>query len=357
MGFSLRTTALLGLALTTIAACGDPDDTGEIVLDDPVELPVPDLEGVVLEDVFRDAFSLMAMVDLRPAWAGHVDSLELRQDGCPDLFNGNPDVEDIDINSRNKGSAWMDFCSQSDDTLFGGFEYWEIDVNIDGDEDTAEGKTIEASRLLFGDGVVGRGDDVLFEFDGEGTDALTVTNASDGYSAWTYTSRVEGTVTGTLPFDTVTSGTPGGYRTDLYRRATGGGAGEALESRGNVYLFEHRLQTRFDSIGLDLELKGPEGAGPDDCLLEPRGWIAVRDSNAFWYDLVFEPRYDGDPDDPDYPNDPYSNCDGCGTLYVRGLEQEGIEVCLDLSFLWEGSLTPPDVEDFAFTLRDPGEGS
>jgi hypothetical protein len=350
--------ARLPLLALALLACGAPEDTDEIVFDDPVELPPPDLEGVDLEAAFTDAFRLMAAVDLRAGWAGHVDALERRRAGCPDIYLGNPDIEGIDLDGDARGYAWRDFCRQGDEIEWGGFAFWETEAGVQGDPTTAEGRTIEAERLLFADALVGQGDEVLFAFDGEGTDALTRTDAADGYEAWTYTSRVQGTVSGTLAFPAeVTStamATPGGYRTDLYRRATGG-VDASLEARGNVYLFEHRIQDRFDSLGLDLELKGPAGAGPEDCTAEPRGWIALRDEDAFWYDLVFEPRYDGDPDDPDYPNDPYSECDGCGTLYVRGLEQEGIEVCVDLSFLWDGALAPPSADAFAFTLRDPGE--
>ena len=335
-------------------ACGGVQDSDELVLDDPVVLPPPDLSGVDLEASFRDAFQLMADVDLRSIWAGHVASFDARRPGCPDLFAGNPDVENIDLDEDARGTSWSDFCEQGDGTTWSGFQYWEIAIEAEGDPTTAEGRTTEAERFLFGDGVVGVGDRVLFEFDGEATDSLTLVEAAEGYRAWTYTSLVVGTSTGDLAFDANSSPTPGGIRTDLYRRATGGND-STLEARGNVYLFEHRLQNRFDSIGLDLEFRGEAGAGPDDCIKEPRGWIALRDEDAYWYDLVFGPRFSGDPDDPDYPNEPYSECDGCGTLYVRGLEQEGIEVCLDLSFLWASALSAPEPQEFAFTLRNPGE--
>lgn len=340
------------LAAVILAACGPAEDTDEVVIDPPVTLPPPDLTGVDLPGAFEAAFRAMGDVDLRTPWQGHLDAMNLRRPGCPDIYAGNPDVEDIDLNTRGKGMSWADFCGQSDGTTFGGFEYWEIAVSAEGDPSTGPGRTTEASRFMFGDGFVGRGEETLFEFDGEATDGLSVTEASEGYYAWTYASRIEGTVTGTLPFGD--SPTPGGYRTDLIRRATGG-ADQGLEANGNIYFFEHRIQSRFDSVGADLEIIGPEAAGPDDCALEPQGWIAIRDEDAFWYDLVFSPRFDGDPDDPDYPNEPYSECDGCGTLYVRGLEQDGIEVCLDLAFLWEGMLAPPELQEFAFTLRDPGE--
>ncbi|MFK7929209.1 MAG: hypothetical protein AB8H79_13530 [Myxococcota bacterium] len=352
MNIRLTSSILLFSAIFGLGACSGGEDTEDVVIDPPVTLPPPDLTGVDLAAAFEEAFVAMGQIDVRAPWAGHLDGLNLRQPGCPDIYAGNPDIEGIDLNTRNKGMSWADFCDQSDGTTFGGFEYWEIAVSAEGDETTGAGRTTEASRLLFGDGFIGRGDEALFEFDGEATDGLSFTKAANDYYAWTYSSRVEGTVTGTLPFgDTDMAG---GYRTDLIRRATGG-VDQGLEATGNVFFFERRMQGRFDSIGADLEIIGPEAAGPDDCALEPQGWIAIRDEDAYWYDLVFSPRFDGDPNDPNYPNEPYSECDGCGTLYVRGLEQDGIEVCLDLDFLWDGMLAPPELQEFAFTLRDPGE--
>lgn len=344
---------LLGaLALGLSACAGDGGDTDPLVLDDPVELPPPDISGLDMPAAYETAFTLLTELDLRTTWAGHQAAMDLRRPGCPDIFAGNPDIENIDIGSDNDGMSWRDFCEQSDGTEFGGFEYWEIAINAEGDPTSGAGRTTEASRFLFGDAVIRNGDDILFEWDGEATDGLTTTVAAADYAAWSYSSSMEGTASGALTFGDTT--TPGGYRIGLTRRASGG-ADQGLEANGNVYFFEHRIQDRFDSIAVNLELVGPEAAGPDDCVQEPQGYISLRDEDAFWYDLVFSPRYDGDPDDPDYPNQPYSECDGCGTLYVRGLEQEGVEVCLDLAFLWEGPLDPPAVQDFAFTLRDPGE--
>ncbi|MFT7521035.1 MAG: hypothetical protein ACI9MC_003186, partial [Kiritimatiellia bacterium] len=38
--------------LTFLGACTSAQDTDSIVLDDPIELPVPDLSGVDLQQVF-----------------------------------------------------------------------------------------------------------------------------------------------------------------------------------------------------------------------------------------------------------------------------------------------------------------
>jgi hypothetical protein len=339
------------IALLSLVACGGAEPPEPPTLDDPVVLEPPDLTGVDLPAAFAEAFELIAAVDVRAAWAAHGRAIRAGQPGCPDLYLGNPDVENIDIRTRGKGLAWMDYCQQGDGTIYSGFTYWEDRIVSDGDETTALGKTVDASRLIFADGAVSRGDAMLFELVGTASDALSRTTAPD-VDDWTYTSLVEGTVTGSYASDA--GAVAGGYRTDLYRRTTGGSA-QNLESRGNLFLFEHRISGRFDSLAVDLELTGPAGAGPNDCTAEPTGWIAIRDEDAFWYDLVFEARRQGDPQDPDYENQPYEGCDGCGTLYVRGLEQPGLEVCVDLGFLWEGALTPPPTSDFALILRDLGE--
>ncbi len=342
---------LLQFSLIGLISCGGSQEPDDIVLDDPVELPAPDLSDVDLKGAFEEAFMALATIDLRPTWAGHKAALDRRAGACPDIFAGNPDIEDIDIRTSNDGWSWMDFCDQSNGISFGGFQYWEIDVNVSGDPTTGTGRTTEASRFLFGDALVGDGDAVLYEFDGQATDGLTTTSAAGDYYTWSYSSQMDGTATGSLTFDGTENA--GGYRVGLARRASGG-VDQGLEANGNVYFFERRIHDRFDSISANFEFIGPEAAGPDECALEPQGYLSLRDQDAFWYDLVFSPRYEGDPDDPDYPNAPYSECDGCGTLYVRGLEQEGIEVCLDLFMLWGGVLDPPPVSEFAFTLRGSG---
>lgn len=337
--------------LLLAVACGSEEPTEAPVLDDPVQLDPPDLSGVDLPAAYAEAFALLGAIDVRPTWAGHLASLERGEPGCPDVYLGNPDVENIDLRTRGKGYAWSDFCQQGNGLLYSGFSYWETALVTEGDPESALGRSVDASRVLIGDGALSQNDDMLFELVGQVDDALTLTTSPDG-EAWTYTSRVEATVTGSLAFEG--GATPGGYRSDLYRR-TSGGVEDRLETRGNVFLFEHRIAGRFDSLAVDLDFIGPTGAGPDDCTAEPSGWIGLRDEDAFWHDLVFEPRRTGDPQDPDYENDPYAGCDGCGTLYLRGLEQPGIEVCLDLDFLWEGGLDRPTIRDFAFTLRNPGE--
>lgn len=47
---------------------------------------------------------------------------------------------------------------------FGGFQYWENSVNVEGSLTDLSGRSIDAQRELIGDGLVSDGDDVLFEF-------------------------------------------------------------------------------------------------------------------------------------------------------------------------------------------------
>ena len=194
------------------------------------------------------------------------------------------------------------------------------------------------------DGIISYQDEVVFEFDGMASDSVSLLETADG-TRWVYTSFVDATVTGTMPFEG--TATPGGWRTDLYLSAVGGDF-PSLTARGNVYLFDTLIQDRFDSVVMDLELVSEAAAGPDDCTLEPLGTLRIRDENAYWYDLVFLPRYPEDGADPDAD---YSACDGCGTFYVRGQEQEQ-EVCIDLSFAFD-LLTAPDPDDFVLNVRNP----
>lgn len=333
-------------------ACKPEEDTVE-VSDPPEQLEAPPLDGLDLEALYQDALAIALTADLRGPWAAHRDLLRAGvRSGCPDVYLGTPDLELDELDEDVRGTAWMDICDDGTDR-WSGWAWWDGYVRAEGDAATAEGRTVEGEREIVGDAIIAQGDTVLLEFDGEGSDAFQRTDAPD-YLRWSYTSLVDGTVTGTLPFEGTP--TPFGYRTDMYL-SYAGGAGATVELRGNVYLFEGRIQDRLDSVSANLEFVSPDGAAPDVCTLEPRGWLSVRDPDAIWYDLVFEPRYEDDATGEDYPNDPLTVCDGCGTLYVRGLPQldeqgEEIKVCPDFSFLWAGGLQPPDTTGYSFTLRE-----
>ncbi len=321
------------LALSVLAACApaeeEPVDPGRPV--DPLYLP--DLSDVDVPAAYAEAFALALDVRAAGAWAGHLAALDLAAPGCPDLWAGAPEELEVD----GDGVSWADHCAAGA-VDFGGALYWETAASVSGDAASAEGLVTDAARTLVGDAVVGEGGVARFELDGEASDALTRTVAP-GYDHWTWSSLVTGTVTGSDVF--AGTATPAGYRADLYLAVEGGDAAR-LEARGNLYLYEDRIAERFDSLALDLTYLGV--GGPSDCTLEPSGWLSLRDSDAYWYDLVFLP---GDAEDVDTGLDPA--CDGCGTLYVRGVESG--EVCVDLSAAWDGRLEPPDVSEFVWSIH------
>lgn len=330
-----------------LVACNKEEAETDLELPPPEELIIPGVDGVDLEALFEDAVRNGIAADNRNVWEAHRASLAYADVGCPNFYAGTPDLEIDDIDEDARGYSWLDQCIGQ--RRFGGFQYWENNVNVEGSLTDLSGRSIDAQRELLGDGLVSDGDEVLFEFDGDGADSLSKIEDSTGFTRWTYSSLVNATVTGSFAFP-ADSPTPGGFRTDMYLFYTGGDV-DGIEARGNVYYFDHRLIDRFDSIAMDIEFAGPTGATPDVCTTEPRGWIGVRDSDAYWYDVVFEPRSDPDATNPDYEPDPYTSCDGCGTLYIRGIPQE-IQVCPDLSFLWQGALVPPEGTDFALSMRN-----
>lgn len=303
----------------------------------PLELPA--IDGIDFERAFVDAFRVARSIDARAAWTGHRASLEHREPGCPDLWFGEPE----ELDGRPVGLHWADACTTGGGVWYDGLVHWKSDLTVD---HLGGQRVEEATRELVGDGVVRQAEDVVVELDGTARDALYLLDG--GASRSVYSSRVRGTVTGARAF----SGdalTPHGYRADLYLRATAGDV-DTLEMRGEAYLFGAPLQGRFDSLALDVTMAGPTGLGPDDCALEPIGWIALRDEQAFWYDLVFLPSRSDDTSSTPYPNDPLSACDGCGTLYVRGVESG--EVCLGFDFLFDGSEPLPELADFILGPHD-----
>jgi hypothetical protein len=298
---------------------------------------------------YGDALALAKTVHAGRVWDGHVASLAGAHQGCPDFYAGAPDDAAVDVGDGAAGASWYDECETSGGVGYHGVEYWEGDVVIDGDATTPEGATVDATRTLQGNGVVDGASGVDFEFQGEATDAINEVEAK-GYSHWSWSSTVTGTLTGAGVF-TGDDAAPGGWRTDLAMSVTGGDV-QQLDLAGNVFLFDHLLQDRFDSVELDLELLGEGALGPDDCALEPRGWIGLRDEDAYWYDVVFLPRY-ADTTDTGAADPDYSSCDGCGTIYVRGVQADAIgQVCLDFSSVWtDAPLEPPDPADFVLSLH------
>lgn len=308
----------------------------------PQELILPDLTSIDLGQAFEEALSRSRNIQLSPAWNANRTTLGMRHEGCPDIYAGAP--EDLDMDDSD-GLSWSDFCITAGGLGYGGFMYWDGSVTMSGSPESPQGYTVDGQRALNGQGVVTIGnDEILFEFKGEGSDSLYLVEA-DNYRRWTYSSSIRATISGS---ESVGEGE--GYRADMYLYATGGDT-QYLEARGSAYWGDYRIQDRFDSVGMDLVLVGEDGAGPDDCTLEPKGWFGIRDENAYWYDLVFMPK-DSD-DTTDYLDEEHSVCDGCGTLYLRGIETENYGlVCPDFSSLWiEDVVSLPTADDFLLTLQ------
>jgi hypothetical protein len=306
-------------------------------------LYVPDTSELDLPADYADAFSLALSLRTASPWAAHVATLGMATPGCPDLWVGAPDDASIGVGTDAPGMSWSDHCANGGGVDFAGGVYWESGALSTGDAASAEGAVTGGARRLVGDALVGAGADARFEFDGEASDAVT-RSVAPGYDHWTWSSLVQATVSGSdVPAAALSLA--GGYRTDMYLYAEGGDAGR-VEARGDVYLFDDRIAAHFDSVSLDLALIAPTGAGPSDCTAEPYGWIGLRDTDAYWYDVVFLPRDEEDATDAA----DLAACDGCGTLYVRGVESG--EVCVDLSAAWDGRLAPPPIEDFVLPLHD-----
>lgn len=330
----------------SLLACAPEEEQEPVDVGDPAPtLDVPDLSDVDLEQAYQDALRLALASTTSPAWSGHVDALTLARSGCPDFFAGAPD-EDADIDEDAGGVSWSDYCETDGGLFYAGWAWWEADILFSAEVDGEEGSAFEASRTLLGDGVVGDSAGELFAFEGEATDA-TASEETATYSRWTWSSVVSGTLAGSNLFGDAE--TPQGWRADMSLYATGGDT-SSVDITGDVFFFTVVLQDRFDSVSLNLSWTPPEQTSPDACSLEPTGYISVRDEDAFWYDLVFQPTEDDDLTGEGYADDPYLACDGCGTLYVRGIAQD-VTVCPDFSAIWT-ALTPPTAEDYILTLRD-----
>lgn len=316
-------------------------DTGVDLGGAAPELDLPDMSGVDLPAAFIEAVDIAAGITAATAWQGHTSSLSRMSSGCPDIYVG--PIEDADMDLSEQAITWQDYCNPGD-AAFGGWVSWDGSMQVQGQVDSEAGRSIDATRSLTGDGLVSTAAGAAFEFKGEASETVYTVEAK-GYSRWTWSSLVEATVTGSDAF-----GTDGhaGWRTDMYVAAAGGDA-PSLELRGNAFFFEPRIADRFDSVNAELSF----GLDPD-CTLEPRGWIGLRDSDAFWYDLVFLPLTDSGGGEDAYDNPDYGECDGCGTLYIRGLETvEYGEVCPDFGESWQRSDSQvPDMGDFLLTLRE-----
>lgn len=299
------------------------------------ELVLPDTTDLDMAASILEALDLALMVDMTLPWQAHVQGIELAQSGCPDFY-----IPGEDDDMLMGDYAWADRCRTNGGLGYAGGLGWSSSLSLEGDLDDPVGLTTQASRELVGDGVIDDNNGVLLEFDGEALDSYYAVEATD-YTRWVYAAQVNATLTGNWAAGQ--SAFPSGWRQESYVRYSVG-EDDGLEVRGNLYLFEDRMG-RFDSFSMDFHLQGIAGAAPGECNLEPQGYIALRDSSAYWYEVIFLPRYESGTSD--YEN-PRSVCEGCGTLYIRGVEQG--EVCVDFNGLWQG-LNPPNLDDILLPIR------
>lgn len=353
-----HTLAIAAISLISLSCKGkeaEDESSREVDLGDPAaELVMPDWSDVDVDEAFTTAIEIVLSARGDKIWNGHVRALDRRFEGCPDIYVGAPEDSplDADDGGRSDGVSWSDFCESPGGLYFRGYQHWVQSAQSSGDRDSSTGRSGSAARTLTGNGVTGDSDDVRFEWTGEVSDAVTTIEAGD-YVRFTWSTTTVGTATGTDIFEPASSITPGGWRTDTYVAVQGGDV-QRIEARGDMYLFERRIADRFDSISMNIEFIGELGAGPDDCTLEPRGWIGLRDENAWWLDIVFQPVGDDDGTDGQTDAD-YSACDGCGIAYVRGIEQtiELGEMCLDMTGIWNSDqLAPADPETYISSIRD-----
>jgi hypothetical protein len=342
----------LGLAAVVLVGCKKEEEPPPLLDTAPPQqeendYPMPDdLDSIDFVTAFQDAMNLLITVSTQRPWEGHAKSLDTRRAGCPDFWTGQFTDAGVLV-GQDYGVSWSDDCATESGLYYDGWVWWDFDVQESGDPDSDDGRVAEASRTITGDGTVGNEDGVRFEFDGTGTDTFYQLDAAS-YERFVYSTSLQATVTGSDVFAN-DSLTPDGFRTDLYMAISGGDV-DVFEARGDVYLFHPQLMDRFDSVGVDMVMQGTLGAAPDDCTLEPLGWIGLRDENAYWYDIVFLPRSRDDIIGEEYPNDPLSICDGCGRLYVQGVEQEGRDVCVDFSSVF-GGFPLPDPDDYVLPLH------
>lgn len=323
-------------------------DTGPV--DEVIAFPLPDdLESIPYDEVYIEALEMLTQITTQLAWQGHASTMASRDAQCPSLWTGEFDFAGTD-GGDDDGLSWNDACSTDAGDAFDGWLTWDTNIQAEGDLADEAGLSVDASRSLEGNGVVIADGNIRYAFDGEASDSLSTVTTTSSQNA-IYSSFMDASVEGLDALGALSETMPNGFRTDLFVNVVSGQA-PYFEARGNLYLYEEILHDRFDSVAVDIAFPGPGRAGPEDCALEPLGWIGVRDSDAFWYDVVFLPRHQSDSLNADENDGIAALCDGCGQLFVHGLPMPGIEVCPDFSFLFDGSIETPVSSSYVLTFRD-----
>ena len=300
-----------------------------IEFDSIEELTIPDMTGIDFEEAFVEMVKNTNYVQLNPIWDANQTAVTRGRTTCPDLYVGGPEVGDnLDLREAD-GVSWRDECATSAGMQYSGFVYWDI---------PSFSPNVRASRQLAAGGSVKLYNELLFSFSGEATDTFNTVYDGEELVQWSYSTTVAGTVRGQ---DAVDEGMA--YRSDLSFSASGHQNTSTLSLSGEMYWLRYRVQDRFDTLIASLSMVDPAVHTSDECPDEPVGRVSLRDTGGVWYDLVFTPTNDLEE----------QICDGCGTLYLRGLETiEYGEVCPDFSTIWPGyNIRIPTNEEFILTIQ------
>ena len=154
----------LTLMMTLFACQKDKDGVTSEDYVPPQELTLPDLSNIDIDAAFEEALSRTRGIQLSPAWNANRAVLEIRHDGCPDIYAGAPEDAEVDEG----GLSWSDFCRTAGGLGYSGFMYWGGTVNQSNQK--PNGYSLSGTRNLGGEAVVTAGNDILFEFRGEGSD-------------------------------------------------------------------------------------------------------------------------------------------------------------------------------------------
>ncbi len=295
------------------------------------ELPMPeDVDKIDYGRAASEAVRLALAADLVAPWRGHVDLLSRSDGECPTLFIGQP--EDAMVGDEDNLS-WAGSCSYDDTLEFNGFMTWDMAIDEDG---TGASREAGGDALIFEDG------ELALEFDGEATDSVTWLPGG----GWSYASTMEGQFSGPVAYG-ADSPVPGGFRgsSDVAYDSSG-----TLHVDANLYFFGDPLLDRFDAIAVDIDFE-------DGCTDEPLGYIGLRGTDGFWFDIYFLPRYAADDPTAAASAYPYEliedpTCDGCGSLFVRNVRAElPNDVCPDFASVAAG-LGAPTIDEYVMTLHD-----
>jgi hypothetical protein len=123
----------LSLISVLLGCAGDADDGAKPEVEDtsPEELVLPDLTGVDLPVAYEGGLRQALAATAGPAWAANLAALDLRHEGCPDLYAG--PVEELELDEDAAGLAWADHCQTEGGLSYDGAVHWQGDLALSGD--------------------------------------------------------------------------------------------------------------------------------------------------------------------------------------------------------------------------------